>query len=148
MVTLIPLFWTSGDVYSQFQSQSGQPYSCLAVTYMLHVPWDSPLVQHLPTSICCTADELSTDWAWLGCTWQFSIYHIKVLFHIWHWRKPNLLVGLIDIVNVRKYNYYTFLLFRMYQVCSCFPEYLTFFTWTSTNLGVWIGMKKYHAQTP
>ena len=41
---LIPLFWTSGDVSSGFQSQSGQPYSCLAEVHMLHVPRDSPLV--------------------------------------------------------------------------------------------------------
>ena len=33
-----------------FKSQSGQTYSYLAETYMLHVPWDSPLVQHLLTS--------------------------------------------------------------------------------------------------
>ena len=33
------LFWTSG-----FQSQSGQPYSCLAELYVMYVPRDSPLV--------------------------------------------------------------------------------------------------------
>ena len=43
-------FWTSSDVSSVFQSQSEQHYSCLAEAYMLHVPWDSPLVQHLLTS--------------------------------------------------------------------------------------------------
>ena len=48
--TLIPLFWTSGDVSSGFQSKSGQLYSCLAETYELHVPWDFLLVWHLPTS--------------------------------------------------------------------------------------------------
>ena len=37
-VTLIPLFWTSGDVSSGFQSQSGQPYSNLVEGYVLHVP--------------------------------------------------------------------------------------------------------------
>ena len=47
---LIWLFWTSGDVSSEFQSQSGQPYSHLAEAYVLHIPWNSPLVQHLPTS--------------------------------------------------------------------------------------------------
>ena len=46
---LIPLFWTSGDV-SGFQSQNGQPYSSLAEAYVLQVPWNSPLVWHLPTS--------------------------------------------------------------------------------------------------
>ena len=34
---LIPLFWTSGDVYSGFQSQSGHPYSSLAEVFVLHV---------------------------------------------------------------------------------------------------------------
>ena len=38
------------DVSSGFQSQSGQPYLSLAEAYVLHVPWDSPLVQHLLTS--------------------------------------------------------------------------------------------------
>ena len=37
-------------VSSRFQSQSGQPYSHLTATYMLRIPWDSPLVWHLPTS--------------------------------------------------------------------------------------------------
>ena len=32
--TVIPMFWTSGDVSSGFQSQSGQPYSCLAEVYV------------------------------------------------------------------------------------------------------------------
>ena len=44
---LIPLFWTSGDVSSGFQSQSEQPYLHLVEAYMLHIPRDSPLVQHL-----------------------------------------------------------------------------------------------------
>ena len=47
---LVTLFWTSGDIYSGFQSQSGQPYSHLAEVYVIYVPRDSPLVQHLPTS--------------------------------------------------------------------------------------------------
>ena len=47
---LIPLFWTSGDVSSGFQSQSGQRYPSFVEVYMLHIPWDSPLVQHLLTS--------------------------------------------------------------------------------------------------
>ena len=35
---LIPLFWTSGDVSSGFQSQSGQLYShSLAEGYMLYI---------------------------------------------------------------------------------------------------------------
>ena len=41
---LIPLFWTSGDVSSGFQSQSGQPYLSLVEAYMLHVPLDLSLV--------------------------------------------------------------------------------------------------------
>ena len=46
---LIPLFWTTGDISSGFQSQSGQPYWHLAEAYVLHIPWDSPLVWQLPT---------------------------------------------------------------------------------------------------
>ena len=34
---LIPLFWTSGDVSSGLQSQSGQPYLHLAQAYVLHI---------------------------------------------------------------------------------------------------------------
>ena len=34
MGPLIPLFWTSGDVSSGFQSHSGQPYSHLAEAYV------------------------------------------------------------------------------------------------------------------
>ena len=33
MGPLIPLFWTSSDVSSGFQSQSGQPYSHLTEAY-------------------------------------------------------------------------------------------------------------------
>ena len=44
---LIPLFWTSGDVSSGFQSQSGQPHLNLAEVYMIYIPGDSPLVKHL-----------------------------------------------------------------------------------------------------
>ena len=33
-----PLFQTSGDVSSGFQSQSGQPYLCLAEAYMIYIP--------------------------------------------------------------------------------------------------------------
>ena len=47
---LIPVFWTSGDVSSRFQSQSGQPYSHLVEVYVLYVSWESHLVQHLLTS--------------------------------------------------------------------------------------------------
>ena len=36
--TLILLFWTSGDVFSGFQSQSGQPYLHLAEAYMIYIP--------------------------------------------------------------------------------------------------------------
>ena len=32
---LIPLFWTSDDVSTGFQSKSGQPYSCLAEVYVM-----------------------------------------------------------------------------------------------------------------
>ena len=35
---LIPPFWTSGDVSSGFQSQSGKPYLHLTEAYMLHIP--------------------------------------------------------------------------------------------------------------
>ena len=45
------LFWTCSDVSSGFQSQSGQTYLHLAEAYLLHIPWDWYLVQHLPTSL-------------------------------------------------------------------------------------------------
>ena len=35
---LIPLFRTSGDISSGFQSQSGQPYSNFAEAYMIYIP--------------------------------------------------------------------------------------------------------------
>ena len=35
---LIPLFRTSGDISSGFQSQSGQPYFHLVEAYVLHLP--------------------------------------------------------------------------------------------------------------
>ena len=41
MGPLIPLFWTSGDVSSGFQNQSGQPYLHLAEAYMIYVPCTS-----------------------------------------------------------------------------------------------------------
>ena len=34
---LILLFWTSGDVCSGFQNQSGQPYSHLAEAYVMYL---------------------------------------------------------------------------------------------------------------
>ena len=37
------LFWTSGDVSSGFQSQSGQPYSHLIEAYVIYIPWDSDI---------------------------------------------------------------------------------------------------------
>ena len=93
MGPLMPLFWISGDVSSGFQSQHWQLYLHLAEVYVLHVPWDSPLVQHLPTSqwpawqlsqssphTCkqalvglgwetyCSTGKCSTDWAMLAGT--------------------------------------------------------------------------------
>ena len=65
---LIPLLWTSSDISSGFQSQSGQPYSHLAEAYVLHVPWDSPLVWHLLTS-------------WQPAWWLSCLFHIPVR----HW---------------------------------------------------------------
>ena len=60
--------WTSSDVSSGLQSQSGQPYLHLAEMYVLHIPQDSPLVQHQPTSwwpawqpsqsLLCTCDQV------------------------------------------------------------------------------------------
>ena len=49
MGPLILLFWTSGDVSSRFQSQSGQPYSHLTEAYMCGDEPGTlgPLVAHL-----------------------------------------------------------------------------------------------------
>ena len=46
---LVPLFWISGDVPSGLQSQSG---FCLIyfLRRRMYIPWDPPLVLHLPTS--------------------------------------------------------------------------------------------------
>ena len=70
---LILLVWTSGDGSSGFQSQTGQPYSCLVEAYILHAPWNSPLVRHPQTSWWGSIAPLlhhsvrpgrrSTDWA-------------------------------------------------------------------------------------
>ena len=46
---LVPLFWISGDVSSGFQSQSGCLIRIVEANVM-YVPWDPPLVLHLPTS--------------------------------------------------------------------------------------------------
>ena len=43
---VLDFWWFS----SGFQGLSGQPYSHLAEAYVLHIPWDTPLVWHLPTS--------------------------------------------------------------------------------------------------
>ena len=89
----IPMFLTSDDICSGFQSQSGQPYLHLAKVYMLHVPWHSPLVWHLPTcwwpawqhanlfpwpgigglgqETYHTTGRCSTDWATFEC-WNWT----------------------------------------------------------------------------
>ena len=43
---LIPLFWTSGDVSYGFQSQSGQPYLCLAEIHLWCDTCQPPDGQH------------------------------------------------------------------------------------------------------
>ena len=70
MGPLIPLFRTSGDVSSGFQSQTGQPYSHLVEVYVLHVPRNSPMVQHLLTS-------------WLSAWQPSNLFHIPVSRHRW-----------------------------------------------------------------
>ena len=47
---LVPLFWISGDVSSRFQSQSGFCLICFSAN-VIYIPWDSPLVLHMPTSL-------------------------------------------------------------------------------------------------
>ena len=67
--------WTSGNVSSGFQSQSGQPYSSLAEAYVLHVPWDSPLVWHLPP---------------LGGphgSWAISSTYLQGIGGTWNWER-------------------------------------------------------------
>ena len=63
------LFLTSGDVSSWFQSQNGQPYSCLVEACALHIHWDLPLAWHgsqavffhVPASRNCTYLKLICD---------------------------------------------------------------------------------------
>ena len=62
MGPLIPLFWTSGDVSSGFQSQNGQPYSSLAEAYvsiMLTVCF-LPISMHIFTSTVRNARQNNT----------------------------------------------------------------------------------------
>ena len=47
---LVPLFWISGDISSGFQSQSGFCLIPIAEANVMYIPWDPPLVLHLPTS--------------------------------------------------------------------------------------------------
>ena len=47
---MMPLFWTSGDISSGFQSQSGQIYLHFVEVYVMYISWDSSLVLHLLTS--------------------------------------------------------------------------------------------------
>ena len=68
-----PCFWTSDDVSSGFQSQSGQPYLHLVEAYILHILWDSPLVWHLLTS-WQPAWQLSQS---LPYTWNQALVGIK-----------------------------------------------------------------------
>ena len=55
MWPLIPLFWTSGDLSSGFQSQSGQPYSHLVEVHVLtekkQTTWDCKLCALSPQII-------------------------------------------------------------------------------------------------
>ena len=52
MGLLVPLFCTSSDVSSEFQNQSGQPYSHLAEAYIpLHV---QPVVRYLLLLTICS----------------------------------------------------------------------------------------------
>ena len=50
MGPLIPLFWTSGDVSSGFQNQSGHPYSLLAEAYLLQYLSDIDLESYIKVS--------------------------------------------------------------------------------------------------
>ena len=68
------LFWTSGDVSSEFRSQSGQSYSHLVEAYMMYIPWDLPLVWHLPT-------------CWWPALWLVNVPYMYVSAEIecWIW---------------------------------------------------------------
>ena len=74
---LIPLFWTSGDVSSEYQSQSGQPYLCLVEAYVLHILWDwwgSNLGPINTTSHSVRPGICSTNWTILV---RHSICYLK-----------------------------------------------------------------------
>ena len=70
---LIPLFWTSGDISFGCQSQSGQPYSHLVEAYVLHIPWDSPLVQHPLTSWSAEPFSSMCLWTSFGGAWNQNL---------------------------------------------------------------------------
>ena len=80
---LIHLFWTSGDVSTEFQNQSGQPYLSCAEAYVLHVPWDSPLLRHLLTSwwpawqLSCLFHIPARHW------WDSKLGAIMLLLTVW-----------------------------------------------------------------
>ena len=60
MGPLIPLFWTSGDVSSGFQSQSGQPYLCLVINMAAEpsLPHTYEALVELEVSCCCSQCEI------------------------------------------------------------------------------------------
>ena len=44
---VVPLFWISGDMSSEFQSQRGFCLICIVEANVLYIPWDPPLVLHI-----------------------------------------------------------------------------------------------------
>ena len=45
---LVPLFWISGDVSSDFQSQSGFCLIYIVEVNAMYIPWDPTVVLHVP----------------------------------------------------------------------------------------------------
>ena len=111
---LIPLFWTSGDISSRFQSQSGQPYLHLAEVYMLYVPqiyfW------------CDTCQPFGGQHG----SWTI-LFHIPVRRHCWGLKPGSIMLLLLH--NSRIFvNSVTLEIDFLKQISWCLTIYLRIFS--------------------
>ena len=66
---LVPLFWTSGDIFSGFQSQSGFCLIHIAEVNVMYIPWDPLLVIHIVNLL-----TVSIVGYWLGSYFAQGYY--------------------------------------------------------------------------